>query len=77
MQITKDEARILSAALERSKYDLMNIISRSKEESIHSIEALETLEDKLEKIGKDNRRIGRKSQDHLSDVLKRFVKGRK
>ena len=77
MRITKDEARILSAALEGQKYDLMEIIARTKEESLHTIEALETLEIKLEAVGKDERRKGRKSKDKLSDVLKRFVQGRR
>jgi hypothetical protein len=77
MRITKDEARILSAALERAKYDLMKLASRSKDEAINTIEALETLEIKLESVGRDERRKGRKSHNTLYDVLKRFVKGRK
>lgn len=77
MRITKDEARILSAALEKSKYDMAQIVSRTKDQALNAIEALETLEIKLESVGKDERRKGRKSQDHFSDVLKRFVKGRR
>ncbi len=77
MRITKDEARILSATLEIGKYDMANLISRSKQESLNAIEALETLEIKLENIGKDERRKGCRSKDTLSDVLKRFIQGRK
>ncbi len=77
MRITKDEARILSATLEIGKYDMANLISRSKQESLNAIEALETLEIKLNTIGKDDRRKGRKSRDTLPDVLKRFINGRK
>jgi hypothetical protein len=77
MRITKDEARILSAALESHKYDLAQMISRSKDEALNAIEALETLEIKLEAIGKDQRRKGRRSHDVLTEVLKRFIKGRK
>ena len=76
MRITKDEARILSAALESHKYALTELISRTKVEALYTIEALETLEQKLEVIGKDQRRKGRRSYDTLSDVLKRFIKGR-
>ena len=77
MRITKDEARILSAALESHKYDLAQLISRSKDEAINAIEALETLEIKLEAIGKDMRRKGRRTHDTLSEVLNRFIKGRR
>jgi hypothetical protein len=77
MRITKDEARILGAALEGQKFDLAALISRSKEETMNALEGLETLEIKLEYIGKDERRKGKKSQDGIRDVLKRFIKGRK
>jgi len=77
MRITKDEARILSACLESHKYDLANLIGRTKDEALNAIEALETLEEKLDVCGKDQRRKGRRSIDTLSEVLKRFIKGRK
>lgn len=75
MRITKDEARILAAALEGQKYDLAQLVGRTKMETIIAIEGLETLEMKLEAIGKDARRKGRKKQDGIREVLERFLKG--
>lgn len=68
MNITKDEARILAAALSSFKWDL--------DETGH-IDGLsskiDSLEIKLEKFGKDKRRTGRTSQDDWSDLMKRFA----
>ena len=72
MKITKDEARILSSAINDYKFRL-----KSDSDSFDLFDALETLEIKLEKFGKDKRRTGRTSQDSFSDLLKRYVKNNK
>jgi hypothetical protein len=66
MRLTKDEARILSEAIEDVKYEWGN-----KPEGL--FHKLTELEDRLGKAGKDKRRIGRTSQDWFSDCLKRFI----
>ena len=69
MNITKDEARILAAALEIAKYELKYPI----EPSYPVFNKLEMLEAKLNEFGKDKRRTGRTTQDSFSDLLKRFA----
>ena len=67
MNINKDEARILAAALNDFKFRLNDV---------HYIDGLflklEKLEVKLENFGKDNRRRGRTTQDSFTDCLKRY-----
>lgn len=73
VKISKDEARILSAALWAVKYDWLND-APTKEVAKARLAAFETLEKKLDEQGKDQRRTGRTSGlDDLSDVIKRFV----
>ncbi len=67
MRITKDEARILAAAMEMAKYDL-NILA------LGVFDKLEQLEDRLNEFGKDKRRTGRTSMDDFHDCMKRFAK---
>ena len=68
MRLTKDEARILAAALNDFKFRLMEN---------HSIDGLfsklNSLEVKLDDFGKDKRRNGRTSQNDWSDLMKRFA----
>ncbi len=64
MNITKDEARILAAAIDIFKYE---------KHSVNVYDKLENLQNKLEKFGKDNRRRGRTSFDDFTDCLKRFA----
>ena len=68
LNLSKDEARILAVAISEHKYEICNDAPRS----LNLIDALTKLEQKLNKFGKDNRRIGRTSQDDWSDLLKRF-----
>jgi hypothetical protein len=72
MKITKDEARILSLALDEFKYDLHN-----NHRIDNLFESLEYLGNNLNEFGKDKRRTGRTSQNDLSDCLKRFAKTNK
>jgi hypothetical protein len=67
MKLTKDEARILEAALEDFKYELVGGSNLTG-----LMEALEKLQGKLSEHAKDMRRVGRKSQDDWHDLLKRF-----
>lgn len=70
MKITKDEARILAAALSEEKYDLVHVFNKTVSEPLFL--KLESLEKRLEEFGKDNRRVGRTSQDAFTDCLKRY-----
>jgi hypothetical protein len=71
MNITADEARILSAVLVDGKYDLTKYAT--KHSGVESMQALEELEIKLRTGSKDMRRNGRKSSNGFSDCLNRFV----
>lgn len=72
MNLSKDEARILANALEEAKYIILKDKYLSKEENIRVFTALERLEAKLYEFGKDSRRLGRTSQNSLTDTLKRY-----
>lgn len=65
MNISKDEARILAAALEIAKFEF-NVGDKIV------FAKLEMLEAKLDTFGKDKRRTGRTSLDSFADLLKRF-----
>jgi hypothetical protein len=65
MKLTKDESRILSAALQFAKFEFNHL-------PIGGFDKLTELENRLEEFGKDQRRKGRKSQDDWSDLLKRY-----
>jgi hypothetical protein len=67
MNITKDEARILAAALEIAKFEFSSL-------SFGFFDSLSDLETRLEEYGKDKRRNGRASMDDFSDCIKRFAK---
>ena len=72
MNITKDEARIISMAINDYKY----LASEKIESRVGwktAIEAFSRFEDKLDAFAQDKRRIGRKSKNHLYDCLLRFV----
>lgn len=69
MNLTKDEARILSAAIYDFKYKVIEDTSRD----LRLFDKLTDLEEKLRYFGVDRRRIGRTSQDDWSDLLKRFT----
>jgi hypothetical protein len=64
MHITKDEARILAAAITEFKYENVRP---------EFYEALTILEEKLRTGSKDQRRTGRTSQDDWADMLKRYT----
>lgn len=70
MKLTKDEARILSAAVGDFKF--RSTQSGYVPEGLFN--KLEDLENRLENLGKDKRRTGRTSQDDFNDLLKRFSK---
>tara|TARA_R110001599_G_scaffold332511_1_gene547957 strand:- start:8509 stop:8736 length:228 start_codon:yes stop_codon:yes gene_type:complete len=70
MRLTKDEARILSAALEIAKYEFNTL-------SLGVFDKLCDLENRLEEFGKDQRRAGRTSQNDLSDCMRRFANSKK
>jgi hypothetical protein len=70
MKLTKDESRILSAAVGDFKF--RSTLSGHMPDGL--FDKLEDLENRLEKFGKDKRRTGRTSQDDYDDLLKRFSK---
>lgn len=70
MRITKDEARILFAALDEAKFDLVSNLEKEKANLI--IKELQILQAFLITNGVDNRRNGRKSHDSFSDLLTRY-----
>lgn len=65
MFLTKDETRILAAALAIAKYEF--------DVRGNVFDKLNELEERLYEAGKDKRRIGRKSQNNLADCLKRYA----
>ena len=71
MRITKDEARILAIIVSDGKYEINNLFPADIQNQ--TIQAFISLEERLRKYGKDNRRNGRKSMDYLDDCLKRFL----
>jgi hypothetical protein len=68
MKLNKDEARILSVALNDFKFR----IDRNDLDGL--FDKLDNLENKLSAFGKDERRTGRTSQNDWVDLLKRFAK---
>lgn len=74
MKITKDEARILAAALGDGKFIILKDSYLNREENKRCFDALEKLEAKLDLFGKDSRRLGRTSQNTLTDTFKRYEK---
>lgn len=73
MKLTKDEARVLSAAVGDFKF--RSTLNDSSPEGLFN--KLEDLENRLEKFGKDKRRTGRTSQDDYNDLLKRLSRKNK
>lgn len=69
MNITKDEARILHAALEDSMYEIAHNTPNPKD----TIEALDKLSAKLHDGCNDTRRTGRTSMNSFQDCLKRII----
>lgn len=69
MKLTKDEARILAAAISDFKYRIVEETMRD----LRCMDKLNELEDRLEEFGKDKRRTGRTSQNDWSDLIKRFA----
>ncbi|MBE0663769.1 MAG: hypothetical protein IH597_15040 [Bacteroidales bacterium] len=77
MNITKDEARILAAALDEAMYDFTERISDNKEEANKNITALISLKERLEVFSYDERRRGRRSMNSFTDTLNRFCNGKR
>jgi len=69
MRLTKDEARILAAAISEYKYEIVEETMRD----LRCMDKLNDLEERLEAYGKDRRRTGRSSQNDWSDLIKRFA----
>ena len=74
MQINKDQARILSAALDDIKYRWASD-EPTKLDATNLINACTELSMKLDNFGDDQRRHGRTSLDDFPDLLRRFVLG--
>jgi hypothetical protein len=72
MRLTKDEARILAAAVESYKFSTDADVSGFHERRKY-FDSLEVLQSKLEEAGRDKRRNGRKSMNDFSDLVKRFI----
>jgi len=74
MNISKDEARILAAALSSAKYEIVdNVPARFPELRNQAYAKLEELENKLDNFSFDKRRVGRRTFNEFSDLLKRFA----
>lgn len=71
MKITKDEARILAAALREEKYAI------NHRSITHLFDKLEDLGGRLEQFSEDKRRNGRKSLNDFNDCLKRYAATKK
>lgn len=69
MRLTKDEARILAAAIGDFKYKIVEDTLRD----LRCMDKLNELEERLTEFGKDKRRTGRTSQDDWWDLIKRFT----
>jgi len=72
MNITKDEARIISMALGDYKYSVAEK-APTTELANKVIGAFNRFEGKLDQFSKDERRTGRKSRNDFSDAITRFV----
>lgn len=72
MKLTKDEARILFMALQdfNSAFYIKDLPDLRRSEIWNKLQELSA---RLNKQSKDNRRIGRKSQDSFTDCLKRYA----
>jgi hypothetical protein len=70
MRITKDDARLLAAAMYDAKFDFVK--DYRKEQANMIIAELNCLENSLFENSFDKRRQGRTSQNDFSDVLKRY-----
>jgi hypothetical protein len=70
MRITKDDARLLAAAMYDAKFDFVKDLTKEKANTV--IYELKCLEDHLKLNSIDKRRQGRKSQNDFSDLLKRY-----
>lgn len=68
MKINKDEARILSSAMNDFIFEIMN---KYKIDGL--FDSLTDLTKKLEDFGNDKRRTGRTSQNDYSDLIKRYA----
>jgi hypothetical protein len=66
MRITKEEASILAACLERAKYDLPYAPGRG------TMLSLDSLLTKLENGSIDTRRVNRGTSDSIFDVINRY-----
>lgn len=72
MKLTKDECVILADILDEHKYEFS-----SKFSDLKPFDSLERLQERLQEAGKDHRRVGRKSQNYFTDIMKRFIKNSK
>jgi hypothetical protein len=70
MRITKDDARLLHAAIIDVKYDFVKNLT--KEKALTVITELQCLENELRKNMIDRRRKGRKSANTFNDLLTRY-----
>ena len=70
MRITKEDARLLAAAMYDAKFDFVKEFR--KEQAISIITELRCLENALAENSIDKRRQGRRSQNDFTDVLKRY-----
>ena len=71
MRITKDEAYILACALDEAKYEMNNTVGSP---DFPVFEALTKLQERLADFAKDERRVGRTSQNSYHDIIKRYSK---
>lgn len=73
MNITKDEARLLSSCIEAEKYDLC-LKCTTKEQAEAMMKMLEILIKKLETFSDDKRRHALRSKNSWNDLLRRLIK---
>ena len=74
MNINKDEARILAAALGDLNYSTWINQEKEKENAVKIANSILQLQNKLKLFSMDERRIGRTSRNDFDDLLYRFAK---
>jgi hypothetical protein len=71
-KLSKDELKIIWWLVSEYKYDIYEAYKGDDRKGI--IKAMDILEERLLELSWDKRREGRKSFNHFSDCLNRFIK---
>lgn len=75
MKLSKDEAAIVAAVIEKGMYEFSHSLEwHTKEELVNTIGAIEKLKNKIKSAGVDERRKGRTSSNSPHDLVRRIIK---